>query len=153
MFAASDCAISAAFVFQGQISRIYRKMGLMEKSGDSAASSDSSPRLHLFGPFRLERDGQPIRLPTRKIESLLAYIVLHPGVHSREKLATLFWGDTTDAQARASLRNALPVLRRLLGEELLIVDRETVQLNNEFPLWTDIAEFWDPAVAGSPSPI
>ena len=49
-------------------------------------------RLYLLGRFRLERDTQPIRFPTRKIESLLAYLVLHPGPHSREKLAAILWG-------------------------------------------------------------
>jgi len=97
----------------------------------------ASVRLYLLGPFRVERDSQPVRLPTRKLESLLAYLALHPEPHTREKLATLLWGDTPDAQARASLRNALPTLRRTLGDDLLLVDREAVQLNPQSALWVD----------------
>jgi predicted ATPase/DNA-binding SARP family transcriptional activator len=98
-------------------------------------------RISLLGTFQLERDGSPIHLPTRKVEALLAYLALHPTSHTREKLATLFWGDVPDAQARASLRNALPALRKQLGEEVLIVDRETVQLNPNASVWIDVAEF------------
>lgn len=50
-----------------------------------------SLRLYLFGGFRLERDGTRIQLYSRKVESLLAYLVLYPQEHAREKLAALFW--------------------------------------------------------------
>jgi predicted ATPase/DNA-binding SARP family transcriptional activator len=102
-----------------------------------------SDRLHLnlFGQLRIKRGITPIRLPTRKLDSLLAYLVLHPGAHGREKLASLFWGDVPDEQARASLRNALAILRKRLGRDLLIADRELVQLNPTYPLWVDALEF------------
>jgi DNA-binding SARP family transcriptional activator len=57
--------------------------------------------LYLLGSFRLEsrkphgtagREARTIRLPTRKAESLLAYLALFPERHVREKLASLFWG-------------------------------------------------------------
>jgi predicted ATPase/DNA-binding SARP family transcriptional activator len=98
-------------------------------------------RLYLFGRFRLERSGHPLHLPTIKIELLLAYLVLHPELHSREKLAALLWGDFSDAQARASLRNALAALRKLGGPDLLLTDRLTIQLNPDYPLWVDVWEF------------
>lgn len=98
-------------------------------------------RLYLFGHFRLERGVQPIHLPRRKVEVLLAHLVLHPQAHSREKLATLLWGDVRDAQARHSLRTALNSLRKQLGDDVLLTDRETVQLNPDFPLWVDAREF------------
>lgn len=100
-------------------------------------------QLRLFGPFELTRQGAPVRLPTRKIESLLAYLVLHPERHSREKLAALLWGDVPDEQARVSLRYALTMLRKQLGADLLEADRETAQLNPNFPLWVDAAELSD----------
>lgn len=90
-----------------------------------------------------------MRLPTRKVESLLAYLVLHPEEHSREKLAALFWGESTDTQARDSLRTALKSLRKQVGDELLLSDRETVQLNPDFPLWVDAREF-EKGVTNSP---
>jgi DNA-binding SARP family transcriptional activator len=67
--------------------------------------------LHLFGKFRIQRGSRLIRLPTRKLESLLAFLALYPETHSRDKLITLFWGDVAESQARNSLRNALATLR------------------------------------------
>ncbi|MDE3089921.1 MAG: tetratricopeptide repeat protein [Chloroflexota bacterium] len=98
-------------------------------------------RLYLLGSFRLERDEQTLRLPTRKVESLLAYLALFPEQHPREKLAALFWGDVPDPLARGSLRKALTFIRIHLGNAILFSDRETVQLNPRYPLWTDAREF------------
>ena len=70
--------------------------------------------LFLLGTFRIERDAHPIALPTRKVESLLAYLALFPEPHPREKLAALLWGDSTDEQARHSLRSALTTLPKPL---------------------------------------
>ncbi len=98
-------------------------------------------QLYLFGSFRMERAGELIRLPTRKIESLLAFLVLYPDAHAREKLAALLWGDVSDEQARGSLRKALTHLRAALGDDLLLTDRQTVQLNPDFKLWCDVREF------------
>lgn len=97
-------------------------------------------KLQLFGPFRLESEHGIISLPRRKTELLLAYLALFPRPVSREKLASLFWGDVSDAQARASLRNALAILRGQLGD-LLITDRETVGLDPNYPLIVDVREF------------
>lgn len=98
-------------------------------------------RLLLLGPLRVEREGQPARLATRKIESLLAFLVLHPESHSREKLAALLWGDVSDEQARGSLRKALTLLRAALGNELVLADRATVQLNPDAGFECDAREF------------
>ncbi len=100
-------------------------------------------RLYLLGGFRLERDGERIQLYSRKVESLLAYLALYPREHAREKLAALLWGDASDEQARGSLRLALNNLRKQLGANSILSDRETVQLNPAFPLWTDTRELKD----------
>ncbi|MBI5033753.1 MAG: tetratricopeptide repeat protein [Chloroflexi bacterium] len=106
----------------------------------SATTSRIHLKVYLLDSFRIERDSQVIQLPTRKIESLLAYLVLHPESHSREKLATLLWGDSTDQQARHSLRTALGTLRKAIGDRFLLTDRETVQFNPNFPIWVDAKE-------------
>jgi predicted ATPase/DNA-binding SARP family transcriptional activator len=102
--------------------------------------------LYLFGSFRLEDDSHLIRLPTRKVESLLAYLALYPEPHAREKLAALFWGDVSDEQARGSLRKALTLLRQPLGADIILADRQTVQLNPDYPLWVDAGAFRQLAV-------
>ncbi|CAN5608408.1 BTAD domain-containing putative transcriptional regulator [soil metagenome] len=97
-------------------------------------------RIYLLGPLRIERDHEPIHLPRRKVESLLAYLLLHPEKHPRDQLATLFWGDSSDEQARHSLRTALATVRKLVAIDLLQTDRDHVQLNPAFPVWVDLHE-------------
>lgn len=48
-------------------------------------------------------------------------------MHSREQLAALLWGDSSDEKASASLRQALSSLRRVLGDEIQ-VERTRVSL-------------------------
>jgi predicted ATPase/DNA-binding SARP family transcriptional activator len=97
-------------------------------------------RIHLLGPMQIERDGVHIHLPRRKVESLLAYLLLHPERHTRDHLATLLWGDSSDTQARHSLRTALATVRQQVSADLLLTDRDHVQLNPDFPLWTDLGQ-------------
>ena len=67
-------------------------------------------KLYVLGSFLLKVEEQPIRLPTRKVESLLTSLVLHREVHNRERIASMFWGDSPDELARRSLRTALSSL-------------------------------------------
>ena len=73
--------------------------------------------LRLFGAFQFEDEGgRVISLPTRKTKALLAYLAFHGGQpHERAKLAGLLWGDSSEAQARESLRQALSLLRKALS--------------------------------------
>jgi TolB-like protein/DNA-binding SARP family transcriptional activator len=91
--------------------------------------------VQLFGPFRLAGpDGAAIPIQGRRTRALLATLLLAPQqTMGRERLAGLFWGDRSDAQARASLRQCLLELRGVLaaaaeGEDCLIATRETVAL-------------------------
>lgn len=121
--------------------------GIMQPIVMPRLSSKKEFSLYLFGTFRLEkRDGGSthlIHLQRRKVELLFAYLVLHPepNGHAREKIAALFWGDTTDAQAKMSLRTHLAVLRKMLGDDALLTTRGHVQLNPDFKLHVDVWEF------------
>ena len=103
--------------------------------------------LHLFGTFCLEVRHDLLlheyHLPRRKVESLLAYLAVHPEPHghSREKLATLLWGDAPDKQARTSLRTSLAVLRKALGAGVILAEDDSVQLNPDRSWWIDVREF------------
>src|SRR6185312_14103267 len=58
---------------------------------------------------------QPCVFPTRKSLALLAYLAVPAGrFHAREKLTAMFWGDTPEAQASQSFRQALLSIRRAL---------------------------------------
>ena len=105
----------------------------------------SGLRLKLLGGFELRpASGAPIPLSARKPALLLAYLALRQGQPlGRDRLAGLFWGDSGEAQARASLRQALAVLRRRLGPHEGLIqapEGETVALARD-GLATDVAEF------------
>ena len=90
-------------------------------------------QVSLIGPFRLfGTSGQPIVIQGRRSRALLGYLLLSSQQDvARERLAGLFWGDRTEAQARASLRQCLVELRGALageGGDILITTRETVAL-------------------------
>ncbi len=72
-----------------------------------------SLKVFLLGQFKLQANNQSFNLTSRPAQSLLAYLVLHPGVeHRRETLAALLWPDTTDSNARSYLRQALWRIRK-----------------------------------------
>ena len=71
-------------------------------------------------------------LAARKPAALFAYLALHPGrPQPRSKLGALLWSDSGDAAARASLRQALLVVRRATGlgdDELVAGPGETLAI-------------------------
>ena len=101
-------------------------------------------RLCVLGGFRINIDGVVTdSLSIRKGAILLTYLSLHPGMpQSREKLATLLWENNSSAHARASLRQALSSLRRLLQGAPPIIDaqHDWLALKSE-NLTTDVADF------------
>src|SRR3954468_23417524 len=95
-------------------------------------------RVRVLGGLALEADGRPLPVPaSRPARELLAWLALHPGGHPRLELAMRFWPDVLESSARASLRTTLHELRRAIGGEHLVVDRETVGLA---PAWVDALE-------------
>ncbi|MFJ8962819.1 AAA family ATPase [Lentzea sp. NPDC102401] len=110
----------------------------------------TSLAVRLFGAFEVVADGTPVALPRqRKACELLAWLAVHPGQHSRSRLAARFWPDVLDASARASLRSAIWTLRGALGpaRAWLLTDRDRVELRAN-GLTTDLREFDELVAAG-----
>ena len=84
----------------------------------------------LLGPFSMRIGGRKIGALPKKARALLAYLIARRGVTiSRDTLTGLFWSDRGEAQARASLRQALSLIRKALGpaaDVLLKTTREDV---------------------------
>jgi len=105
------------------------------------------PTLHLrlLGDFSLVyADRQVTSLNTMRLQSLLAYLVLHRAVPKpRQHLAFLFWPDTTEAQARNNLRQLLHQLRQAFPpvEHFLSADMRMVHWHPVTPFRLDVAEF------------
>lgn len=107
-------------------------------------------RVRLLGELALEVDGGPLAPPSgHPARALLAWFALHPGMHSRARLAGTLWPDVLDESARTSLRGALAALRRSLGSTgraALVTTREEVGLAPE--VWVDARAFEEFAAGG-----
>ncbi len=106
-------------------------------------SSHAHLAIYLLGRPEFRQDDALLPpLATQKTQSLLAYLILHrERPHTRDELATLFWGDRDDVHARHSLATALWRIRRLLGEDYLLADAVSVQFNPASSFWLDVAAF------------
>jgi DNA-binding SARP family transcriptional activator len=96
--------------------------------------------LKWLGPPTVELDGHPVRLETRKVTALLAYLSLERRPQSRELLATLLWPEFDSRRAPANLRRVLTSLQESLGPGWLQADRETIALCGGEQVRTDISE-------------
>lgn len=101
----------------------------------------SDYRLSLFGAPRLEYQGQPVAIDTRKALALLAYLLVEAKPQSRDTLATLLWPESNQALARAALRRTLSTLRNALNEALVDFGREVVAIHPGSDLWCDMIAF------------
>jgi DNA-binding SARP family transcriptional activator/predicted ATPase len=105
------------------------------------------PTLHLrlLGDFSLiYADRQVTSLNSTRLQSLLAYLVLHRDApQQRQHLAFLFWPDTAEAQARNNLRQLLYQLRQVFPEveHFLSTDTHLLHWHPVTPFHLDVAEF------------
>src|SRR5215510_280251 len=110
--------------------------------------------LTLLGGFQARLDpGPALALPTRKTQALLAYLALPLGqAHPRDKLASLLWGGIREESARASLRQALFVVRKALQDadaDALDQRGDTLRLEPAH-VEADVAAFEQAAATGTP---
>lgn len=104
----------------------------------------ASLRIEVLGHFKLTYQEKTVLVPQARMQSLLAYLVMHcDAPQLREQLAFLFWPDSSEAQARAGLRQLIFGLRQALPEidTLLAIDHRTVQWRAGALLTTDVAAF------------
>lgn len=107
--------------------------------------------IFLFGNFRLVYSRAYTLTPpiTRNLKGLLSYLLLHRHrVHSREVLASIFWGETGQEKARHCLNTALWRLRQVLepadtpkGTFLLSSSSGEIGFNVRSDYWLDVAVF------------
>ena len=100
--------------------------------------------LRVFGGLAAGQDEAcrpPIVFSTRKVGALLSFLALSPQQSaSREHLATLLWGNSSEKQARQSLRQALASLRKdVRPHEIVEADAHTVRLRPG-AVWVDALE-------------
>jgi predicted ATPase/DNA-binding SARP family transcriptional activator len=106
-------------------------------------------QIRCFGSFRIERNGKSLdRFDTDKARALFIYLVVENSrPHRRSHLASLLWSDQSDQQALHSLRQSLVSIRKTFGPvledgfQVLVGDRDTIQLNPSLPIWVDALAF------------
>ena len=113
--------------------------------------------IRLLGQFDIRVNGKRVLIPTRAAQSLLAYLVLTAGIpHRREKLAGMFWPDTTDETARKNLRQELWRIRKAIAAqqrgdgEYLLADEFTLAFNREAEYWLDVFQMERPDLESRP---
>lgn len=98
--------------------------------------------VRLLGDFSIAHDGASITaVKSQRLQCLLAYLLLHRDVPiARQRLAFLFWPDSSEAQARSNLRNLLHALVQALpdGERFVETDNQTVQWRADAPFTLDV---------------
>lgn len=87
---------------------------------------------------------------------MFAHLALSPNMEqTRERLAGLLWGETTDRKARASLRGALLAVREAFGDkanDVLTASNQSVCINNG-SLLVDILEVGNSLRSGEVPPV
>jgi len=104
---------------------------------------------HLLGEPRISyRDHELSALLAGKEQALLIYLACNPGKRfSRDHLATLLWGETSQERARYNLRRALWHVREALEEIGLSPDDHVstedswIWMPTSAPCWLDTQEF------------
>jgi DNA-binding SARP family transcriptional activator/predicted ATPase len=109
----------------------------------NGAGKDNMPRLsiRLLGTPRLERDGQPVSVDTRKATALLAYVAVTKERYQRDALVLMLWPELDRSRGLTALRRTLYALRKATGDGFLEVDRESVGLDRSADIWLDVEQF------------
>ena len=76
----------------------------------------------LLGERAITDDGAGVRTCSSRALALVAFLVVHAGApQARQRIAGLFWPESTDAQALTNLRRELHYLRQVLSDEPSLV--------------------------------
>lgn len=98
-------------------------------------------RAIMFGTPAIYWNDCKINFPFAKMEAMLYYLLV-VGETTREKLATIFWGDMNDNAAKKNLRNTIYLIKKATSATLLITpSRTTVAVNPNVIDTTDIELF------------
>ena len=119
------------------------KLNCMEKTIERAGSANE---LQLLGvPKYANGRSLPSRMGHKQL-LLFTRLLLEKRPLTRESMIAFLWPEADEARARGSLRQALYVIREILGNESLVANRQTVGFRESPP--TDLTRFIQAAYAG-----
>ncbi len=101
--------------------------------------------VQLLGNLKIECDNKPIEaLSQPRLQSLFAYLVLHRDAPvPRRELATIFWLNSSESQARANLRRLLFDIRHAAHEiqNFIQISPQTIEWKKGAILKLDVENF------------
>ncbi|MEU0515458.1 AAA family ATPase [Amycolatopsis sp. NPDC006125] len=100
-------------------------------------------RVSLLGEQAIldEADGSVVTRSPRTV-ALVAYLVVHAGVpQPRQRIAELFWPDSSEPQALTNLRRELHHLRHTLGQDCLAVTAKDLCWRDTASVRVDVRDF------------
>jgi DNA-binding SARP family transcriptional activator len=106
-------------------------------------------RLKFFGPGEAYYSDRPLfYYPRHQAYLLFCYLLLNPErLHSRDQLATMFWGEYPTQTSRKYLRNSLWKLRQLLEavgapvDRYFLINEDSVSFVGTAQVWSDVERF------------
>jgi DNA-binding SARP family transcriptional activator len=126
---------------------VVRRPAAAPVGGDGA-----NLEIRLLGGATVRVQGEVLELRSRRVRSLLAFLVLNADVaHDRRRLAFAFWPDSSEGQALTNLRNLLHTLRQAHPsiDASLRVTATTLRWAPTLPTRVDVEEFVDAAHAAT----
>jgi DNA-binding SARP family transcriptional activator/Tfp pilus assembly protein PilF len=130
------------FVSRSELHKVVAiKRGRLPEPRSRNEAQPPLVRIHLLGAMSATSYlGKDVLPRGRRARAILGMLCLDPGVRQpRGRLANMLWERVPDLQARASFRQAfreIMVALGDLGDDVILSDRETVQLNAG-PCWID----------------
>jgi DNA-binding SARP family transcriptional activator len=116
-----------------------------------SGASTGSVTIRLLGGLDVEASGKQIDLPAGNLQSLFAYLVLHPDtLHPRARLSAMLWPEASPERAGRNLSNLLYRLRQTLDPPWLDGAGEDLALRTGSDVWIDVHAF--ERLIGSPTP-
>ncbi|HNB50994.1 MAG TPA: tetratricopeptide repeat protein [Anaerolineales bacterium] len=108
-------------------------------------------KIYLLGTFRIQDIHGTHTIGGEKAQGLLAYLTLHPTPHGRETLASLLFPEASLDRVRRNFSDTLYRVQKVLGNDWLSVEGETIALRTDIPIWVDVWEFDRLATSSDPA--
>ncbi len=84
----------------------------------------------LFGYPKVIENNTEISMPSGKVSAVFYYILIKKTV-SRDELASIFWSEVGEKNAKISLRNALHKIKKIFKEDVILTPNKSILTLNE----------------------
>lgn len=96
--------------------------------------------VRLMGTPMVRLKGEEVSFPYQKVEGLFYYLCVNNQITRNQAIGVL-WADSSEATARKNLRDALYNIRKVLGQDILIIEGNSrIALNRERDICIDVEQ-------------